>query len=90
MNAVQSQPISATDLARNTREVLDRVVSEGLAIGIARNQTLIAQIVPPVRTMTAAQALAGLSLPKLTAKQTDVWLADSKSEFDDSLRSPWK
>jgi antitoxin (DNA-binding transcriptional repressor) of toxin-antitoxin stability system len=37
--------ISATELARNTREVLDRVASQGETVTIQRNQTLIAQIV---------------------------------------------
>ena len=36
------QAISATDLARNTREMLDRVSSQGETVAIQRNQTLIA------------------------------------------------
>jgi antitoxin (DNA-binding transcriptional repressor) of toxin-antitoxin stability system len=84
--------ISATDLARNTREILDQVVSRGETVTIERNRTVIAQIVPPERTMTAAQALAGLGLPMLTPKQAAAWLTDSKDskdDFDETVRDPW-
>jgi antitoxin (DNA-binding transcriptional repressor) of toxin-antitoxin stability system len=82
------QTISATDLARNTREILDRVASGGEAVAIERNRMMIARIVPPERTMTAAQALAGLR-PMLTPKQADAWLKDSKQHFDETVRDPW-
>lgn len=83
------QTISATELARNTREILDRVGSLGESIAIERNHTLIAELVPPTRTMTAAQAFAGLNLPLLTAAQANAWLADSKVGFNDAVRDPW-
>lgn len=83
------QMISATELARNTREILDRVASHGETVGVARNHALIAQIVPAERTMTASQALAGLKLPLLTPEQASAWLKDSKEEFDETLRDPW-
>lgn len=51
------QTISATDLARNTREILDKVASRGETVIIERNHTTIAQIMPPLQTMTASQAL---------------------------------
>ncbi len=63
------QAISATELARNTREILDRVATRGEIVQIERNHTMIAQIMPPQKTMTAAQALAGLVLPILTPLQ---------------------
>jgi antitoxin (DNA-binding transcriptional repressor) of toxin-antitoxin stability system len=81
--------ISATDLARNTREILDQVASHGETVVIERNHTMIAQIVPPERTMTASQALAGLGFPMLTPKQAAAWLNDSKDEFDQTVRDPW-
>jgi len=81
--------ISATELARKTREILDKVASHGETVVIERNQTVIAQIVPPERTMTAAQALAGLVLPLLTPKQAADWLKDSKDVFDETVRDPW-
>jgi antitoxin (DNA-binding transcriptional repressor) of toxin-antitoxin stability system len=85
-----STSITATDLARHTRDVLDRVASQGQTIGIARNQTVIAHIVPSPRSQNASQALEGLVFPKLSAQQANAWLADSKSDFDDAVRSPWK
>jgi antitoxin (DNA-binding transcriptional repressor) of toxin-antitoxin stability system len=81
--------ISATDLARHTREILDKVASHGETVVIERNHTVIAQIVPPERTMTASQALAGLELPMLTPKQAAVWLKDSEDHFDETVRDPW-
>lgn len=82
--------ISATDLARHTREILDNVASHGETVVIERNHTVIAQIVPPERTMTASQALAGLAMPVLTPQQDAAWLKDSKGELDNSVRDPWR
>lgn len=81
--------ISATDLARNTREILDRVTSGRETVSIERNQTLIAQIMPAQRTMTATQALSGLQLPMFTKTHANAWLADSKENFGDEVRDPW-
>ena len=83
------QAISATDLARNTRELLDRVSSQGETVAIQRNQTLIAQIVPTRRTMSAAQAIEGLGQSMLTPKQANTWLTDSKEQFSEAVRDPW-
>jgi antitoxin (DNA-binding transcriptional repressor) of toxin-antitoxin stability system len=81
--------ISATELARNTREILDRVISGGETLAIERNQTLIAQIMPAQRSMPAAQALTGLQLPMFTPAQANAWLSDSKDNFGEELRDPW-
>jgi antitoxin (DNA-binding transcriptional repressor) of toxin-antitoxin stability system len=86
----EMQIVSATDLARNTREILDKVVSRGDTISIERNNTMIAQIVPPARIMTAAQALSDLALPTLTTKQAAAWLKDSKAGFSNEVRDPWE
>lgn len=88
------QTITATDLARNTREILDKVASRGETVAIERNHTMIAQIMPPQRTMTASQALAGLALPVpalavLTPTQAAAWLKDSKEDFGNAVRDPW-
>ncbi len=83
------QTISATELARNTREILDSVASRGETVAVERNHTLIAQIVPPVRTMTASQAFAGLALPMMTPTQATAWLKDSRQGFSDTVRDPW-
>jgi antitoxin (DNA-binding transcriptional repressor) of toxin-antitoxin stability system len=83
------QAISATELARNTREILDRVATRGEIVQIERNHTMIAQIMPPQKTMTAAQALAGLVLPILTPLQASTWLKESREGFEDTVRDPW-
>lgn len=69
--------ISATDLARNTRKILDKVASQGEAVMIERNHVTIAKIIPSEQRMTAVQVLTGLS-PMLMPEQASVWLKDSK------------
>ena len=83
------QTITATDLTRNTREILDRVATRGEIVTIERNHTMIAQIMPAQKTMTAAQALAGLTLPFLTPVQASSWLSESKDGFGDAVLDPW-
>lgn len=82
------QTITATDLARHTRQILDTVVSRGETVAVERNNVLIARIVPSETTMTARQALAGL-LPTLTPRQGSTWLNDSRAAFDETVRDPW-
>ena len=83
------QTISATELTRNTREILDRVATQGETVTIERNHTMIAQIMPPQKTMTASQALAGLVFPILTPQQASSWLQESKDGFSDVVRDSW-
>jgi antitoxin (DNA-binding transcriptional repressor) of toxin-antitoxin stability system len=79
--------ISASDLARNTSAILERVLI-GETVSVMRNRTEVAHIVPAKRSMTAAQAIAGLE-GKLTPAQGDSWLRDSRGEFDEEVRDPW-
>ena len=83
------QTISATELTRNTREILDRVATRGEIVVIARNQTTIAQLSPPQKTMTASQALSNLAIPVLTPVQASAWLEESKEGFGDKVLDPW-
>ena len=82
------QAISATDLARHTRQILDAVASRGETVLIERNHVMIAKIMPSEVTMTAAQALAGLC-PMLTQRQGAAWQKDSDGGFGETLRDPW-
>jgi antitoxin (DNA-binding transcriptional repressor) of toxin-antitoxin stability system len=82
------QTISATELARNTSKILDRVISRGEGVAVERNRAVIAQIVPAVRTMTAAEALSSLELG-LTREHAAAWLKDSRQGFDQTVRDPW-
>ena len=81
------ETINATDLARHTGEILDWVAGRGETVMVTRNRKIIARIMPVERTMTAAQALAGLS-PMLTPKQAAAWLEDSMDGFDETLCEP--
>ena len=82
------QIISATELARNTRKILDDVASRGESISIERNNVTVAKIVPPEPIMTAAQALAGLR-PILAPAQGAAWLKDSRGDFSQGIDDPW-
>lgn len=86
------QTISATELARNTSKILDQVVSRGESVAVERNRAVIAQIVPPTRTMNAAEAIAGLE-GCLSEEEGTRWLRDSRNEgpqeFDQSVVDPW-
>jgi antitoxin (DNA-binding transcriptional repressor) of toxin-antitoxin stability system len=82
------QTISATELARNTSKILDRVISRGEGVAVERNRAVIARIVPAARTMTAAEALSGLE-PGLSRTQAAAWLRDSRKKFGQTVRDPW-
>ena len=55
------QTISATELTRNTREILDRVATRGETVTIERNHTMIAQIMPPQKPIPPRKT--SLNLP---------------------------
>ncbi len=81
--------ISATDLARRTRDILDGIARGGEPVGVERNRVVVARIVAPERTMTAAEALAGL--PSMLAPgRGRAWRDDSRAGgFDEGVRDPW-
>jgi antitoxin (DNA-binding transcriptional repressor) of toxin-antitoxin stability system len=83
------QTVSATELARNTREILDMVAGGGEIVMVERNRTVIARIAPPERIMTAAQILAELR-PAMTPEQARSWAKESRGTFDDAVRDPWE
>jgi antitoxin (DNA-binding transcriptional repressor) of toxin-antitoxin stability system len=79
--------VSASDLARNTSTILERILL-GESVSVMRNRTEIAHIVPARRTMTAAHALAGRD-GGLSPAQGESWLKDSRGDFEDEVRNPW-
>ena len=84
--------ISATELARNTRGILDRVMQSGETVDVLRNNVVIAQIGPPKRSLTAFQAFEGFEgfgLPALSNEEGAAWVKDSRHVFDESVRDPW-
>ncbi|MGS1041504.1 type II toxin-antitoxin system Phd/YefM family antitoxin [Burkholderia glumae] len=80
--------ITATELARHTRQILDQVALRRETVVVERNQTVIARLVPAEPVMTAAQALAGLPT-SLDAETAARWLQDSRNGFEDEVRDPW-
>jgi len=87
--------ISATELARNLRRVLDRLTIDGEDIVIERNREQVARLVPSPARQTALEAMADLyrTLPEDAAA---TWEADSRrgrwkgSRLDKGVRNPWR
>lgn len=82
------QTITATELARNTRSILDVVASRGETVSVERNHVVIARIAPARPLMTASQALANFR-PLLSPAQGDAWLQTGRIASDDAVRDPW-
>ncbi|AOI80841.1 MULTISPECIES: type II toxin-antitoxin system Phd/YefM family antitoxin [Burkholderia] len=80
--------ITATELARHTRQILDQVAQRRETIVVERNQTVIARLVPAEPMMRAAEALADLPV-SLGAEDAARWLRDSREGFEDGVRDPW-
>ena len=84
------QTITATDLSRNFRVMLNRVEFQHEELLIVRNNFPVARLLPGPATLTAAEAFADLhcTLPKEAGEH---WLADSR--IDDAtngeVRNPW-
>ena len=85
------QTVSATELARNLRAVLDAVEFRGEEIAVVRNQHPIARIVPGAPRMTALEAMADLyrTLPEGVGA---TWLGDARQAGAGTLdegNDPW-
>jgi antitoxin (DNA-binding transcriptional repressor) of toxin-antitoxin stability system len=80
--------ITATELARDTRQILDRVVVGRETFDVLRHQTAVAQLVPAQRVMTASQVLEGLQ-PMMSAQDAAAWGKASRSGFGQTVRDPW-
>jgi antitoxin (DNA-binding transcriptional repressor) of toxin-antitoxin stability system len=86
--------ITATDLARNLRRVLDRLAVEGEEIVIERNGQQVARLLPGPARQSAVEAMADLyrTLPDDAAA---TWEADSRkgrwqgSRLNKGIRDPW-
>ena len=85
------QTVTATDLSRNFRVMLNRVEFQHEELLIMRNNSPVARLVPGPATMTAAEAFTDLygTLPQDAGA---TWLADSR--LDDAVasevRDPWE
>jgi antitoxin (DNA-binding transcriptional repressor) of toxin-antitoxin stability system len=86
--------ITATELARNLRRVLDRLAIEGEEIAVERNREQVARLLPGPARQTALEAMADLyrTLPEDAAA---TWEADSRrgrwkgSRLNKGVRDPW-
>jgi antitoxin (DNA-binding transcriptional repressor) of toxin-antitoxin stability system len=86
--------ITATELARNLRRVLDRVVADGEEVMIERNHEQIARLVAGPGRQNALEAMADLyrTLPEDVAA---TWERDARttrwrgSKLAKGVRDPW-
>ncbi len=86
--------ISATELARNLRRILDRLAIEGEEIVIERNREQAARLLPGPARQNALEAMVDLyrTLPENAAAN---WERDSSkgrwkgSKLDKGVRDPW-
>jgi antitoxin (DNA-binding transcriptional repressor) of toxin-antitoxin stability system len=86
--------ITATELARNLRRVLDQVVAQGSEIVIERHHAQIARLVAGPGRQNALEAMADLyrTLPDDVA---ETWERDAKasrwkgSKVAKGVRDPW-
>ena len=89
--------VTATDLARNLKNVLDRVEFRGEEFTIVRNNALIANITPGLVKMTALEALSDLyqTLSPEAARgwaESARWMGAKKRKKNLTLkgsRNPW-
>jgi len=83
--------ITATELARNLRALLDRVSEGHEEYLVERGRRPVARILPTPGEMTAEQAMADL-YRTLDEGAGDAWLSDARkgeTTLDDELRDPW-
>jgi antitoxin (DNA-binding transcriptional repressor) of toxin-antitoxin stability system len=86
--------ITATNLARNLRRILDQLASEGEGIVIERNRQPVARLLPGPSRQSALEAMADLyrTIPDDAAA---TWETDSRkgrwkgSRLDKGIRDPW-
>lgn len=70
--------MTATEVNRNFRRVLDSLGRNGLEIVVIRNRQPVARLVPGTPRMTAIEALADLHRT-LDDREAETWLADIKT-----------
>jgi prevent-host-death family protein len=83
--------VTATELARNFRAMLDKVEFKHEELIVVRNNHEVARIIPGPARMTALEAMADLyrTLPEDAAEG---WLEESRQtgeSLKDEVRDPW-
>ena len=83
--------VSATELARNFKAMLDTVEFKHEELIVLRNNHEVARIIPGLSTMTALEAMADIY--RLLPEDAGAgWLKDAKSGSEtlkDGVRDPW-
>ena len=83
--------ITATELARNLRAVLDRVRESGEGYIVERGGQPVVQVTPTPGEQNAEHALADL-YRTLSPQAAEGWLDDARrgrAALDEELRDPW-
>jgi antitoxin (DNA-binding transcriptional repressor) of toxin-antitoxin stability system len=81
--------ITATDLARNLKRMLDHVEFKRETLAIVRNNQQIARIVPGAAHQTALEAMGDL-YRTLSDDAARGWVRDSRTRgTTKELRDPW-
>lgn len=83
--------ITATELARNLRAILDQVRETGEEYIVERGRQPVARVTPTPGTMTAADALADL-YRTLDPTVAETWERDARrgdEMLSDELHDPW-
>jgi antitoxin (DNA-binding transcriptional repressor) of toxin-antitoxin stability system len=83
--------LTATDVARNFRRILDSLEHGGGEIVILRNRHPVAKLVPGAPRMTALEALGDLH-GNLTDHEGEAWLKDIRHgdrRLAAERRDPW-
>jgi PHD/YefM family antitoxin component YafN of YafNO toxin-antitoxin module len=83
--------VTATELARNFRTMLDKVEFKHEELIVIRNNHEVARIIPGPATMTALEAMANIyrTLPEEAA---DSWFKDARHTekgLKDEVSDPW-
>lgn len=83
--------ITATELARHFRTMLDSVEFKREELSIVRNNHEVARIIPGPANMNALEAMADL-YRTLPAEAAADWLKDARlpgGKLKDEVRDPW-
>ncbi|MCI0413980.1 type II toxin-antitoxin system Phd/YefM family antitoxin [bacterium] len=84
--------MTATELARNLRRVLDTLQNGTEEIVVMRNNQPVAKLVPGAPTMTALEALSDL-YRTLPDDEGEKWLKDARRGsrvLRKEMRNPWR
>lgn len=84
--------MTATEVARNFRKVLDGLQTGADEIIILRNGQAVAKLLPGTPRMTALEALSDI-YRTLPVQEGDRWLKDAKRgsrKLRKEMRNPWQ